>query len=391
MRSRTIEKNSMCMLSMSLSQMSIYTPINLENSVNPHKTTKRRGIITAGVVILCSLFFLLGRIGVSPSLRSENIQAALEEPIHGKPDRPIVGILSLTLSDAFRDAHHIHREDVKAVIPASYVRWLQSAGAQVVVVPHFWPESEIRNLVSKLSGILFTGGDYGDDAWNATTTIIFNEVIRRNGTDDPLALWATCLGYERILQIASHDNTNTVVKATVMDESLVVRWDTSRSSESPFMKFMGAETLSHFASHKIAYNFHFWGVTPDSWSVHSSSLDPLFQILGTHNKQTLEFIAMIEGRNGLPIWGVQFHPEKALFEWSPLLHYPHSEVSVLSNRKISDFFVGQVRRFSKIKTSKGFENFEDESKFAIYNYPTIFTGEDINATHSVFTETYIIN
>lgn len=368
--------------------MSIYSPITGERERNSQCRMKPVFRAVVWIAAFCTFLGLWRLVSMPASVNLEP-RSSLPESLEGTPDRPIVGILSLTLTDAFREAHHIHQEGIKAVIPSSYVRWLQSAGAQVVVIPHFWPEVDILDLVSKLSGVLFTGGDYGDEAWNSTTALIFNEVIRRNGTGDPLALWATCLGYERVLQIASSDDVNTVVKATVLDESLKVSWQDV--SNSMFLRFMGESSLAAFERHPIAYNHHFWGVTPDSWTQHSGSLDPLFSIVGMHDYESLEFVAMIEGKNTLPIWGVQFHPEKALFEWSPTLKYPHSETAVLNNRKIADFFVSQVRKFAKLSTSRGFDNFEDESKYAIYNYATIFTGADLNATQSVFTETYIIN
>ena len=369
--------------------MSINSPIYGQRSLP--ESTKRAWIYRAiiGCVTVCAGLGLFRSVYNHNVLELDPVESALNESVEGTPDRPIVGILSLPLTESFREIHHIHQEGVRAVIPSSYVRWLQSAGAQVIVIPHFWPQAEIRELVAKLSGILFTGGDYGDDAWNATTAMIFNEAVRRNGTGDPLALWATCLGYERILQVASEDDHHTVVEASVMDESLPVSW--KKDQTSAFMSFMGHEALSKFETHDIAYNFHHWGVTPESWKQHETLLDQYFNILGMHKKGPLEFVAMIEGKDGLPIWAVQFHPEKALFEWSPMLHYPHSEVAVLNNRKIADFFVNQVRKFAKMKSSRGFDNFEDESKYAVYNYPTIFTGADVNATHSVFTETYIIN
>jgi len=130
--------------------------------------------------------------------------------------------------------------------------------------------------------------------------------------------------------------------------------------------------------------------------LHSAKLDPLFEVLGYQeftspdNEEMIKYVAMIEGKNGLPIWAVQFHPEKALFEWSPSLHYPHSETAVLANRKIADFFVTQVRKFSISRGARGFDNFQDESEFGIYNYQAVFTGADVNATHAIFTETYII-
>ena len=74
---------------------------------------------------------------------------------------------------------------------------------------------------------------------------------------------------------------------------------------------MGEASLAAFERHPIAYNYHFWGVTPESWNQHSTSLDPLFIILGIHDYESLEFVAMIEGKDNLPRWAVQFHPEKS--------------------------------------------------------------------------------
>jgi len=204
--------------------MSIESPIYGQRELpDPHKRAWIYRSIIA-IVGVCAMVGFLMSMNRGDVLQLDSVASSVGETVQGTPDRPIVGILSLPLTDSFREIHHIHQEGVKAVIPSSYVRWLQSAGAQVVVIPHFWPQEEVRDLVAKLSGVLFTGGDYGDDSWNATTAMIFNEAVRRNGTGDPLALWATCLGYERILQVASDDNHNTVVEATVMDESLTVSW-----------------------------------------------------------------------------------------------------------------------------------------------------------------------
>lgn len=305
-------------------------------------------------------------------------------------DRPIVGILSLAISEEFKKAHHLNvSAETRAMIPASYVKWLQSAGAQVVVIPHFWESSRIHALVNKLSAVLFTGGDYGDAEWNATTAWIYDEAVRRSETSNKLALWGTCLGFERIMQVASRDEIGTVIRAPLLDRSVSVEWTVS-SRESDIYSFLGREDASRFAKLPIAYNFHSWGVTPESWDMHAEILDPVFDIVGFHEYNGSKFVAMVEGRNGLPVWGVQFHPEKALFEWSPNLHYPHSEEAILANRKLADFLIDQVRKINK-KSSTGFDNFTEESSFAIYNYQAVFTGFDIDANTSIYTETYIID
>ena len=341
-------------------------------------------------LVLYGVLLLIG-FGVGLNFTSSNVVPVTAQlPVlddDSQLDRPIVGILSLSYSPEFLLLHQVHiPPSARGIIPSSYVKWLQSAGAQVIVIPHFWESDAIADLVSKLSGVLFTGGDYGDDAWNHTTSMIFQQALDRNGTDHPLVLWGTCLGFERIIQVASHDSSNAVVAAPLVDESIPVVWASSLLTSSPFFKYMGVSSLDAFSSRPIAYNFHNYGVTPGSWAAHSDTLDPLFDVIGTHKTNDLEFVAMIEGKNGLLVYGIQFHPEKALFEWSPNLHYPHSEIGVLNNRRIADFLINKVRHAG----GATFLNFQDESQFAIYNYQTIFTGISTNGG-PIFTETYIID
>lgn len=189
------------------------------------------------------------------------------------------------------------------------------------------------------------------------------------------------------MKVISRDDHGAVVAATLVDESIPVEWI---YKDSNFASFMGAKYLDKFARNDIAYNFHVCGLTPQSWETHSEYLDPLFNKIGMHHHENLSFVAMVERKNSFPIRGVRFHPEKALFEWSPSLHYPHSETAVLANRKIADFFVGEVRRMSK-PSREGFDNFAEVSQYAIYNYPPVFTGVDVNATRGIYTETYLIN
>lgn len=65
--------------------------------------------------------------------------------------------------------------------------------------------------------------------------------------------------------------------------------------------------------------------------------------------------------------GVQFHPEKAAFEWSPKLNFPHDEDSILANR----YFYDQLIYFAR-KNEHSFEDEEDQNVSLIYNHAPLF-------------------
>jgi hypothetical protein len=62
--------------------------------------------------------------------------------------RPIIGILSEPDSDS---------KPTIAFFSASYVQWLQSAGARVALIPYDANETTLSLLMSSINGVLFTG------------------------------------------------------------------------------------------------------------------------------------------------------------------------------------------------------------------------------------------
>lgn len=54
----------------------------------------------------------------------------------------------------------------------------------------------------------------------------------------------------------------------------------------------------------------------------------------------LEYVSSMEHKT-LPYWGVQFHPEKAAYEWNPKHRTPHTLNAIRANQYFVDFFVEQ--------------------------------------------------
>ena len=61
------------------------------------------------------------------------------------PQNPVIGIYTQTLTNS------------SSYISASYIKFVQMSGAQVVPIFSFSDTSEILNLLGKINGVLFPG------------------------------------------------------------------------------------------------------------------------------------------------------------------------------------------------------------------------------------------
>lgn len=74
----------------------------------------------------------------------------------------------------------------------------------------------------------------------------------------------------------------------------------------------------------------------------ASSLNNFYRPLATSTDDDgLEFVATIEAID-YPFWGVQFHPEKNVYEWGAnLTSVPHWPSAIKAGQYFAEFFVNQ--------------------------------------------------
>lgn len=70
-----------------------------------------------------------------------------------------------------------------------------------------------------------------------------------------------------------------------------------------------------------------------------------------------------------PFYGVQFHPEKNLYEWKRNSNIPHTANAIKAAQYFSNFFVTESR-----KNSNRFPGAAEEDRALIYKFPVTFTG-----------------
>ena len=66
-----------------------------------------------------------------------------------------------------------------------------------------------------------------------------------------------------------------------------------------------------------------------------------------HDKNGLEFISTIEHIT-YPFYGIQFHPEKNIYEWVDGKNIPHGKNATIVSQYFANFFIEEGKTFLSI-------------------------------------------
>ena len=286
--------------------------------------------------------------------------------VHGLNNRPVIGILTLP-NDVSAALGHSY-------FPASYVKFIEAAGARVVPIPYDAPLATTQTLLKSLNGALFTGGGASFANKNGSLTVfsktanaIFQESVNAALNGEIWPLHGTCLGHELIAFLASNFSSTTLTPG----------WDSENYTE--VIKFTDAASSSRmygsvpelraiFATKPVAMNAHQQGVSPASFAA-QPTLASRFTVLGTSvDRKGAEFVATMEALPPLNIYTTQFHPEKTYFEWWASEVMDHTWDSIRANSHVGYFFVNQTR-----SNMRKFPSPDAEAAALIYNYNATYT------------------
>ena len=85
------------------------------------------------------------------------------------------------------------------------------SGAQVVPIFAFNSTEYLDDILSKVNGVLFTGGgiDFNmKNKWTQTADHILKYAINQNKNGNPYPVWGTCLGFELLVYLTSGYDDN---------------------------------------------------------------------------------------------------------------------------------------------------------------------------------------
>jgi len=267
-------------------------------------------------------------------------------------------------------------------IAASYVKYLEAAGARVVPIDYYSTNSEIDHLVENLNGFFFPGGG---SAYPSSAKYLYSKIIQSNDNHDFLPLWGTCMGFQWLL-ISQSGNPNILDPSSgVMDSyNYSIPLNFTEAASGSRLYGSAPEVVNEIlATKNVTMNNHHYGIYPAHFAA-TESLVSFFNVLSTNrDRQGLEFVSSMEAYK-YPIYGTQWHPEKNTFEWGKTNGIPneainHSPEAILIAQYTADFFVQQARQ-----NTHQYADPNEEDAALINNY-------NVYKTTGSFMETYFFH
>ncbi|XP_026791633.3 gamma-glutamyl hydrolase isoform X1 [Pangasianodon hypophthalmus] len=281
-------------------------------------------------------------------------------------DSPVIGVLAQEV--------YSPSPGKNAYIAASYVKYLESAGARVVPVMINRTEEEYTILFRSINGILFPGGGASifSSGYAKAAGIFYKLALEANSKGDYFPVWGTCLGFEQLTLLTS--GKSLLSRTNTSGVALPLNF-TKESKDSRMFKDFPEDLMTSLANEPLTENSHQWSLTTARFSG-NEKLRKFYRILSTNTDGQTEFVSTVEA-NDFPIYGTQWHPEKNAFEWTHV-YIPHSPDAIRTTFYMAHFFVNEAR-----KSLHKFPSQKEEQNALIYNYQPTYTGKK-----SSFEQTY---
>ncbi|XP_029990345.1 gamma-glutamyl hydrolase isoform X2 [Sphaeramia orbicularis] len=282
--------------------------------------------------------------------------------------RPVIGVLAQENlpGDQFAQG--------SSYIAASYVKYLEGAGARVVPIRINRTEEEYTKIFYSINGLLLPGGDVDiqTSQFSRAARIFYDLALKANDASDYFPIWGTCQGFQQLVVLTANKNLLTLTDTKAV--ALPLTFTPAQSSR--LFRSFPKDLLQALAEENITSNFHSWSLSLQNYS-RNAKLKRFYKVLSTNNDGKKEFISTMEAYR-YPFYAVQWHPEKSPFEWIDKPGMVHSTNAIKACFYTASFFVSEA-----MKNHHHFSSPSEEEAALIYNFSPVFRG-----TGAVFVQNY---
>jgi gamma-glutamyl hydrolase len=253
-------------------------------------------------------------------------------PLDYNEYKPIIGIFANPSPESD------HKFFNKTYVPLSYIRWLESYGAEVMVIQEWYDYKEIDDILKQINGILFTGG--GRD-FNLSSTWELKVIYTiEKGNEYKIPIWGTCMGFQLINVLLSRNEKILIQKYNDSSVAHGIIF-TNNTKNSRMFHLFNESNLKNLEENSTLY-FHSWGFDPETYM--KTNLTTIFYVTSTaEDNDDSKFINSIEGIKN-KIYGTQFHPEKIPYIRQNSYKLKHDNKILRVSNLLGAFFIEEARQ-----------------------------------------------
>ncbi|XP_021769784.1 gamma-glutamyl hydrolase 2-like isoform X1 [Chenopodium quinoa] len=277
--------------------------------------------------------------------------------------RPVIGIVSHPGDGA---SGRLMNGTNVSYIAASYVKFVESAGARVIPLVYTDPLDVIMNKLELVNGVLFTGGWAKKGLYFDVVQAIFKKVLEKNDAGQYFPCYAICLGFELLTMIVSKDNNILEHYGASLQPSTLQFVNNIGVKGTVFQSFP-PELLRKLSTDCLVMQNHKFGISPETLQG-NQLLSNFFDIITTSTDRDDKVYVSTAKAQHYPITGFQWHPEKNAFEWGYAM-IPHSEDAVQVTQNVANFFISEARKSPNRPPA------QDVLNNLIYNFSPTYCGK----------------
>ncbi|XP_069101854.1 gamma-glutamyl hydrolase-like [Argopecten irradians] len=269
--------------------------------------------------------------------------------------RPIIGVLAQESSKGVDESYII----------ASYVKWAEAAGARVVPIRINEPDVYYEELFQRINGVILPGGDIDIiTSYHAKAAKkLYQMAMKAYDQGDYFPIWGTCQGLQLLSALTAGKN----LLADRPSFTPAPLDFTPDFLESRMFHKLPENIYSALANENVTSNLHMYGLTPQNFS-ENSQLSSFYRVMSTSlDMHDNVYISAMEAYK-YPFYGVQFHPEKNVYNWDLRFTNNHDADAIRVAHYFSEFFLSEAR-----KSYHFFPTIEEEIDALIDNYKPQFS------------------
>ncbi|KAJ7981859.1 Folate gamma-glutamyl hydrolase [Quillaja saponaria] len=278
-------------------------------------------------------------------------------------NRPVIGILSHPGDGA---SFRLSNSTDASFIAASYVKFVESAGARVIPLIYNEPLEILLKKLSLVNGVLFTGGWAKSGLYYDIVEEVFKKILERNDAGENIPLYAICLGLQLLSMIISKDQ-NILEGFSAVNQASTLQFVKNADVKGTVFQRFSPDLLEKLSTDCLVMQNHRFGVSPKRF-LDNQNLASFFRVLTTCiDEDDKVYVSTVHARN-YPVTAFQWHPEKNAFEWGSSV-IPHSEDAIQVTQHAANFLVSEARKSNNRPPAQEVLN------NLIYNYAPTYTGK----------------